>query len=369
MASAVVAMIASFLLEVPAGAASPSAPTTTLPPPATAELLVDVGTGRVLFAHNDHAALRPGSLTKMLTAMIVADWLPAKALVPVSPTAAAAYPEKVGMKVGQMWPLADSLQALLIYSANDAAYALAERVSGSLNGFAATMQEAAAQIGLQDHSVWHDPAGLDGTEGFEGGNRVSAWDLATAARDLMANPELARIVRMHSLDFTGPDHIVYGLSNQNLYFLDGFPGAIGVKTGLTDAAGFCVAEEAERGGREMLAIVLDGASSYQTAADLLDKGFATPVEAEAATDPQLPPVAEPEPIPSVPSARFVDTEFAATKAAAVVAPPWWRTVGRRLASRSVLGTGGAAALVVGVLVVARTVRGRRRRPIGAHSHR
>jgi D-alanyl-D-alanine carboxypeptidase (penicillin-binding protein 5/6) len=365
----VVAAIASFLLEVPAGATAPPGPTTTLPPPAKAELLVDMGTGRVLFARNDHADLPPGSLTKMLTAMIVVDWLPPQALVPVSAIAAAAYPEKVGMKVGQLWPLADSLQALLIFSANDAAYALAQRVSGSLSEFSVTMQEAAAQIGMRDHPVWRDPAGLDGTEGFEGGNRVSAWDLATAARDFMANPELAGIVRMHSLDFTGPDHIVYGLSNQNLYFLDTFPGAIGVKTGLTDAAGFCVAEEAQRGGRKMLAIVLDGASSYQTAADLLDKGFATPVAAESAPDPLLPPVAEPEPTPPVPHERFVNTEFAAAPAAATDPPSLFETFRRPLSSRTGLAAEGAVAVTVGVLVAGHTVRRHRRRPIGAHSHR
>jgi D-alanyl-D-alanine carboxypeptidase (penicillin-binding protein 5/6) len=368
----VVASAGSSLVEVPADATSPG-PTPT--PPAAAELLVDVGTGRVLFAHNDHAALPPGSLTKMLTAMIVVDWLPPQALVPVSATAAAAYPEKVGMKAGQMWPLDDALQALLIYSANDAAYALAQGVSGSLSQFAATMQAAAAQIGMRDHPIFHDPAGLDGTEGFEGGNRVSAWDLATAARDLMANPELAMIVRMHRLDFTGPDHVVYGLDNQNLYFLDTYPGAIGVKTGLTDAAGFCVAEEAQRGARRMLAIVLNGASSYQTAADLLNKGFATPAGTEPTAD-ELPAVAEPEPvyISHVASHRFANGGLDVSPVAVPEPPSVFHAFGRRLTSST--GVGVECAVGVGVVVVvtsrkrrSRKLRSRRRRPVGAHSRR
>ena len=65
-----------------------------------------------------------------------------------------------------------------------------------------------------------DPAGLDGKEGCQGGNLISAWDLAIAARDLMANPTLASIVALKHYRFTGPDRIVYELSNKNLYFLE-----------------------------------------------------------------------------------------------------------------------------------------------------
>jgi D-alanyl-D-alanine carboxypeptidase (penicillin-binding protein 5/6) len=228
---------------------------------------------------------------------------------------------------------------------------------------------------MRDHPIFHDPAGLDGTEGFEGGNRVSAWDLATAARDLMANPELAMIVRMHRLDFTGPDHVVYGLDNQNLYFLDTYPGAIGVKTGLTDAAGFCVAEEAQRGARRMLAIVLNGASSYQTAADLLNKGFATPAGTEPTAD-ELPAVAEPEPvyISHVASHRFANGGLDVSPVAVPEPPSVFHAFGRRLTSST--GVGVECAVGVGVVVVvtsrkrrSRKLRSRRRRPVGAHSRR
>jgi D-alanyl-D-alanine carboxypeptidase len=230
----------------------------------------------------------------MLTALIAVDWLPANALVPVSEDAANAYPDRVGMKAGQYWPLGITLRSLLIYSANDAAYALAERISGTLDDFGSTMQMAAQQIGLQDHPVLHDPAGLDGTEGVDGGNRISAWDLATLGRVFMANPTLASIVGMQSYAFTGPDGSVFKIYSQNLYFLQNYAGAIGVKTGYTDAAGFCVVEEAVRDGRHMLAVVLNGESSYQTAEDLLNRGFATPVGAES-DDPELPAVHQPEP--------------------------------------------------------------------------
>jgi serine-type D-Ala-D-Ala carboxypeptidase (penicillin-binding protein 5/6) len=330
--------------------------------------LIDMNTGRTLFAQNAHAPLPPGSLTKMVTALVAVGWLRPGALVPVTPLAANVMPDKVGMTAGQNWPLNDTLQALLVFSANDAAYALAQRVSGSLSGFAATMQEAAAQLGMRDDPVLRDPAGLDGNEGFEGGNRLSAWDIAIAAHALMANPQLAGIVRMKRLDFTGPGNVVYGLFNQNLYFLDTYPGAIGIKTGLTDAAGFCVAEEAQQGGRTMLAIVLNGASSYQTAADLLNLGFATPVRAERATAPVLPPVVEPQPPPTVPHQRYVDPLLSAGSVTA--APAEAQPGGRpsRVPGTAMVVGAAAVPIAAGVLILGLALR-RRGRPAGAHSRR
>ena len=108
------------------------------------------------------------------------------------------------MKAGQRWPLGITLHALLISSANDAAYALAERVGGSvgrLRDHHAPGRRPARDVGPP---VLHDPAGLDGTEGVGGGNRMSAWDLAIAARDLMANPALAAIVALNDLPVQGP---------------------------------------------------------------------------------------------------------------------------------------------------------------------
>jgi D-alanyl-D-alanine carboxypeptidase len=324
-----------------------------------------MNTGRVIFGQNAHDPLPPGSLTKMVTALVAVGWLRAGALVPVTPLAANVMPDKVGMTAGQNWPLNDTLQALLVFSANDAAYALAQRVSGSLSGFAATMQATAEQLGMRDHPVLRDPAGLDGNEGFEGGNLLSAWDIAIAARALMANAQLAATVRLHKLDFTGPGNVVYGLFNQNLYFLDTYPGAIGIKTGLTDAAGFCVAEAAERGGRTMLAIVLNGSSSYQTAADLLNTGFTTPVQAEPATAPVLPPIVEPQRPPGVPHPRYVDPSAGSVTAADPQPQPGGRP-SRAPGAAMVLGA-AAVPIAAGAVIVGLTMRRRRRPAIGAHS--
>lgn len=285
---------AAGLLAAPPAMASTTTSTTAPAPTAAAALLVDVDTGRALVEQNDHTPLPPGSLTKTLTAMIAADWLPPASTVPVTAAAFNAYPDKVGMKPGQLWPLAITLHALITDSANDAAYALAIDIGGSLQGFGPIMREAASEIGMDDHPVLEDPAGLDGSEGVDGGNRISAWDLAVAARDMMANPDLAAVAGQQTYDFEGPDGIAYHIVSRNLHFLLSFPGAIGVKTGYTNAAGFCDIEEADKGGRKMMAVVLHSNNPDALAASLITKGFSIPVSAESA-DPVLPAVRQPTP--------------------------------------------------------------------------
>ena len=286
------------------------------PPVASAAILVDADTGRVLFEQNAHKSLPPGSLTKTLTAMIAAGWLSPGTEVPVAADAFNASPDKVGMSTGQKWPLDITLHALITDSANDAAYALADLIGGSLQGFPKVMQTAADEIGLSDHPVLEDPAGLDGTEGVNGGNRISAWDLAVMGRDMMANPELAAIADQQTYDFEGPDHIAYHIVSRNLHFLRSYPGAIGVKTGYTVPAGFCSMEEAERGGRHILAVILHSNNPDQFAANLITQGFATPVSAES-DDPQLPDVVAPTP-PIAGTPRTIPVDAPAQAAVVVV---------------------------------------------------
>jgi D-alanyl-D-alanine carboxypeptidase (penicillin-binding protein 5/6) len=336
-------------------------------------LLVDVTTGRELLGQNEHVLLPPASLTKLLTAMIATDWLPPAAIVPVSPRAAGVYPDKVGMKPGQRWPLTIALHALLISSANDAAYALAERVGVSIERFSVIMGRAATQMGMTDHPVLRDPAGLDGTEGAGGGNLMSAWDVAIAARGLMANPALASIVALKSFRFTGPDRIVYALANHNRAFLNSYPGATGVKTGYTVRAGVCVAEEAVRNGRTMLAVVMNGVSPDQTAAILLDKGFTTPLAAES-RDPTLPPVHLPEPVRPAPPRPAVPMPSVAPVVQPVALPTTVATrhslsvIDKPAGLAIVLAGAGALLLGAGLAMRRFVTRGRRAaRP--AHSAR
>jgi D-alanyl-D-alanine carboxypeptidase (penicillin-binding protein 5/6) len=263
-------------------------------PEARAYVLVDAGTGNVLAGYREHAGVPPASLTKVVTALVAVGYLAPDETVPGTVSSESAYPNQVGIEKGVKWPLDEILGSLLVYSANDAAYAIADQIGGSLAGFAPIMQLAAREMRMSDHPVLRDPAGLDGTEGFDGGNLLSARDLAIAGRDLLAVPLLAQIVRKQSYDFVDPTGEAHDLPSMDYTFLSSYPGAIGIKTGFTDRAGDCLLAAARRHGRTMIAVVMDGYNPTQTAIDLLNQGFATPVSAEPTTD-RLPPVLLPGP--------------------------------------------------------------------------
>ena len=293
------------------GGADPSpAGAQTVPPPAPthpakAWILADADTGRVLDAHNEHEALPPASTQKIMTALVAAEKLPRGATVTVGPTAAAQPAMKIGMVEGEQWALDQALHALMMVSANDAAYALAEAASGGLAAFAADMNAAAARYGMVD-STFADPAGFDGAEGFNGGSRVSAHDLAIAARNYFSVPELTAMVALREYRFDGPAkaHVLY---NHNK-LLARYPGATGLKTGYTSLAGNTFVGTARRDGRTMIAVVLNSTDMYGVAAALLDQGFATPADAPG-LGASLPPVrvqAFPAPATLVPGQVVAD---------------------------------------------------------------
>ncbi len=255
---------------------------------AKAWVVVDADTGNVIAASNDHTPMRPASISKVLTAIMAVQHLPPDAVVPVSPVAAGAEAVDLGMKVGQVWSFTDTLHAMLMLSANDAATALAERVSGSREAFAVEMGRTAAALHLVDNPVLRDPAGLDDEFSVLGGNFVSAYDLAIIARTALAIPAISQIVAMPEYRFTAPDGVVHVIRNVDRG-LELYPGAIGIKTGYTKAAGDTFMAAATRDGRTMLAVVLQSPDIYHSAGALLDLGFATPVANESRVD-HLPPV-------------------------------------------------------------------------------
>ena len=266
----VLVVVSSFsaAASAPAGAAG-SAPV----PPAKAWILVDADSGAVLAGAAHHDALPPASTTKLMTALVAVEKLPREAVFTVGDVAAAQPAMRIGMRTGQGWALSPALHSLLMVSANDAAYALAEAASGSLGGFATDMNAAAARYGMRD-STFNDPAGFDDSASFQGGSRVSAYDLAIAARNVLAVPELVAIAALPEYGFQGPSGRQHRLLNHNK-LLRRYPGAIGLKTGYTRRAGHTFVGAARRDGRTMIAVVLNTDDTYGSAASLLDHGFAT----------------------------------------------------------------------------------------------
>ncbi len=252
---------------------------TPLSDPAAAEawVLADADTGAVLAALNHHEPHEVASLVKVMTALVTLEQLQLDNEVVVSERAAEQPAMRIGLEAGQSWELEHLLHSLLMVSANDAAYALAEAVSGDLEEFAHLMQQTADRLEMQD-STWLDPAGFDGEEGFEGGTRASAYDLAVLARNALDVPEIMEIASKPVYEFDGGDGEPHRLVNHNK-LLETFPGLTGLKTGYTQAAGHTLLATAERDGRRLIAVVIDATDHYGTAAALLDQGFNTPPSA------------------------------------------------------------------------------------------
>ncbi|MBV9412659.1 MAG: D-alanyl-D-alanine carboxypeptidase [Acidimicrobiia bacterium] len=260
----------------------PSAPTTTPPPPPPpkAWILVDADTGAVLDQGNAHQPLPPASVTKVLTALIAVEQIQPGADIPITAEAQGMPARNMNMKAGQVFKFEDILHALLMVSANDAAVALADKVSGSRQEFANVMAQTAQRIGMDDNPVLQDPAGLDDEFSNDGGNLISAHDLAIAARNALANDQIRQIAQTQVYKYHGGDNIDHRLLNENL-LLKTYPGAIGLKTGYTHKAGHSYIGAATRDGRTMISVVLGATDIYRTSTALLDKGFATPISAEA----------------------------------------------------------------------------------------
>jgi D-alanyl-D-alanine carboxypeptidase len=264
----------------------------------------------VLAASGDREPRPVASLSKILTALAVTHALRAGTSIPVSLKAEGMPARKINMKAGQVWTLEDSLASMLLSSANDAAVALAERTSGSLDAFERELGRTATRLGLQDNPVLRDPAGLDDEFSVQGGNLISARDLAIAARALLGERRLAQLVASADIRFVGGDGINHHLTNHNR-LLRTHPGAIGVKTGYTKRSGRCLVAAAQRDGRTMIAVVIDTYDIYGAAGALLDRGFATPAAGEPAD--RLPDAHPTGPVVSVEPALHVpaDPELAA----------------------------------------------------------
>ncbi|HVW18625.1 MAG TPA: serine hydrolase [Solirubrobacteraceae bacterium] len=237
--------------------------------PPRAGLLFDLDTGEVLWARAPELRLPIASLTKMMTALVVVESEPPDAKVPITAAALDYTGSGIGeLRVGQRVKLETLLNGLLLPSGNDAAIALALYVAGSKRAFVARMNQRAGQLGLRC-TRYSTPSGVR-----DDGNRSCADDLAELARAVLGEPRLARIVRRRDVNLPFP--IAGGrlwLHNNNPLLRTRYPGAIGIKTGYTTAAGMCLVAAAQRGGRRLGVVLLDSPNTGDQARKLLDRGF------------------------------------------------------------------------------------------------
>lgn len=240
-----------------------------LPIRGQAVYLVDLDARQVLWQRDADSSRAPASLTKLITAMVAVDDAGSlERMVEVTPEAARAVPSLMGLTAGEKLTVRDLLYGLFLDSGNDAAEALATGIVPR-DRFIRQMNQKAKSIGLTaSHFV--TPSGLDAP-----GHGMSAHDLAhTAAYLDTYYPDLAAIAATKSLTIPGTaTHKTFQPYNLNR-LLWTYPGATGLKTGLTDNAGGCALETATRDGRHLIAVVMnDTGRSLDDAAVLLNYGF------------------------------------------------------------------------------------------------
>jgi D-alanyl-D-alanine carboxypeptidase (penicillin-binding protein 5/6) len=240
--------------------------------PLKSGLLFDVTTGQVLWEHNPSQSVPIASLTKMMTALVVAAHSRPGARVLITGDALHYTGSGVGLlPKNKRVPLIALLYGLLLPSGNDAAIALSDHVAGTQSNFVKLMNERAHDLGL-GCTHYTTVSGI-----VDQGNHSCASDLALIAHQVLTQPLLAKIVGSRSAIVPFP--IKGGklfLYNNNPLLVLRYPGADGVKTGFTDAAGQCLVATARRGRRWLGVVLLHSGNPYDQATALLNAGFAKP---------------------------------------------------------------------------------------------
>jgi D-alanyl-D-alanine carboxypeptidase (penicillin-binding protein 5/6) len=260
-------------------------------------VLADLDTGAVLAARAPHARHRPASTLKVLTALTAVRELNPDRVVQGTAEDQAIDGSKAGIGPGGQYTVRQLLAGLLLNSGNDTAEALARTMGGD-GPTIAKMTVTAHELGALDTRP-ATPSGLDGP-----GMASSAYDLALIFRAAMREPLFAETTGLHSIPFPGyGDHPGFVLYNSSK-LLAHYEGAIGGKTGFTEAARHTLVAAAERGGRRLVVALMRGEQSptpmWKQGARLLDWGFDLPATTpavgelvDAAPAPPPPPVADP----------------------------------------------------------------------------
>ena len=240
-----------------------------VPPVLEAEswLLFDDRNEVALAEENAAARRAMASTTKLMTALLAVEIGDLSSPVQVSPEAAGVGEAGVDLVEGEVFLLRTLVRAFLIRSGNDAAFAVAEHVGGSVEEFVAMMNRRAAELGMDDTS-FANPHGLDHPDQYS-----TARDLLTLTREALEHRELAEAVATRHIslrDAPSGEERVFSNTNDLLFE---YEGMVGVKTGYTGAAGRVLVAAAERQGRRLISVVMDSEDHFADTELLLDYGF------------------------------------------------------------------------------------------------
>lgn len=233
---------------------------------AESAIVMDVGTGQVLYAKNAHKPRPIASTTKIMTALVAIQYGDLKGVATISQRAAGVEGSSIYLKAGEKLSLEELLYGALMHSGNDACVAIAEQVAGEEKIFVTFMNYMAHRLGAKNTHFCN-------TNGLPNDRHLSsAYDLALITRHALQNPVFSKIVSTRTQSINGPKGNRF-LSNTNK-MLWSYQGANGVKTGTTQAAGKCLVASASRDGRRLVAVVLHSSDRYTDSIKLLDYGYA-----------------------------------------------------------------------------------------------
>ena len=237
-------------------------------------MLVEASTGTVIFEKDADSPRQVASVTKLMTLLIAFEALESGEItldesVTVSSAAAGQEGSQALLDAGAAYPLEELLKATIVASANDAACALAERLSGTEEAFVARMNERAAELGLTN-TVYQNCTGLPNSA-----MHTTARDVATLSCEVCKHPKYHEFATVWMYTLTHPSGRTTDLTNTNrlVRFYDGCDG---LKTGSADVTKYCLSATAEKNGMRLIAIVLGSPASqtrFNEARAMLDYGF------------------------------------------------------------------------------------------------
>ena len=240
---------------------------------AKSAILMDAETGMVLYAKNASEALPPASVTKIMTLLLVAEAIRDGNIdlddkVYVSANAASMGGSQIFIKEGEEFTVEELLKSTVIASANDAAVALAELISGTEDAFVERMNERALELGMKN-THFENATGLDDTVT---NHLTSAYDIALMSRELIKHDAVTKYSNVWQDSIRNGEFVLTNTNRLVRYY----DGCTGLKTGSTDKAGFCVSATAERDGMHLIAVVMGSETRdarNEAARAMLDFGF------------------------------------------------------------------------------------------------
>lgn len=273
--------IASFIMTIllaimPMNISFANEDNTPLSVSSKSAILMDVGSGQILYEKNAHDKLPPASVTKVMTMLLICEALDSGKItledsVQISENAASMGGSQIFLEAGEVQKVDTLLKGIAVASANDGCVAMAEYIAGSVESFVDMMNAKAKELNMKDTNFVN-------TNGLPVDNHyTSAHDIAIMSRELLKHDVITKyLTTWMDQIVVGKKQVTVGLANTNK-LIKHYQGATGVKTGFTQQAKYCLSASAKRGDTHLVAVTLGGETSperFKDATSLLNFGFA-----------------------------------------------------------------------------------------------